>query len=1167
MYSYLRSVVESVMQKSNTEELLAMEHNILDEEEQKESDEAKNGLIDKGNTSDEDDDNEASSSRCSKRKGVITQVIAKGGFINNTIPFEKKAALELFSDLHAGCVVEYLSYMTLHGDERVVKIENILEYNWEDQQLNKMQQALDALKLDKPKFFNTQTSKILGVIKRRSPSSIEVETDYGDHSVELDNIELSFIPRQGDAVNLECNVQLDEGYVDKQGEILEVLNVSPARIETNEKCIVERVFEEFCVLDSNGYVLKEDLPNDCELHLGDILKADLIECSYGKYSRRAIKISLLEKNFGQVKKTLENHSASKHAINIEGKDRYVFSEQWKKEKVTLKVRSNCNRDLTLNSIEIKNSDAAQISVVEPLSPRNLTIGGDISIVLEVHTKFIGESKERFVLHFDNFKFARHLTIIVCNSDIEAKESELRLIAAEHMRVFGRTEAQRSRYYANQVWSTKNVLVQGQPTITKSRFLKHRIGSFDVPVALREIVLGTERRRDMDHELTTHYPYLEGPLTIENYVQRFGVLLHLEEINLTVSMRNYDRERAHFCRDGEFLSLHIENLAERRPSLVLGDTVHAINPWANVNSKDTKIYEGFVHKVLHNRILLKFNAGFQDPYNGEDYRLTFHFSRMPFRKQHFAIRQALTQIGEHTLFPKTIIKHENPQLDIQFKDNTMHLYSDQLRWFNKSLNSIQKRAVANILRGEAKNTPYVIFGPPGTGKTVTLVETVLQLVHNLPSSRLLVCAPSNSAADLITKHIIDSKVLPHGEFIRLVGQNQIERGLIPDELIRHCGTADIGIADNRTESMVVTEAGLKLRCQSKFIALRRIIISTCTTMGNFLQMDFPSNHFTHLLIDEAAQCTEPETMVPIMVLKRGQLILAGDPQQLQSVVIDPKAKQYGMQISLLERLLQLEPYRKDKQRFPDFSGYNPCLLTKLLNNYRALPTIMDVYSKLFYDDELISMVSEKDSRELHLLTDLHEIFKPIRDIPYNQGTFFHGIIGENLQEMDSPSWFNPAEAREVFLTTIHLYRRNVKSDQIGIVTPYSKQVKSIRDMFIVADVVMPKIGTAEEFQGQERDIILISTVRSSETIITSDLKFNLGFVQCRRRMNVGISRARALLIVFGNPNLLSLDDNWRKFILYCAHNNAYFGCELPRSVLKNGNDEDDDDTDSDSQSDS
>lgn len=143
-----------------------------------------------------------------------------------------------------------------------------------------MQEALESLKLDKPTFFNTQLRNILGIISERLSSSIVVETDYGQLTIELDNIEISFIPKQGDNVSLVCNVQLDESYVDKQGEILEVKKVSPARIELQQKCVVERVHEDFVVLDTIAYALKEDVPNGITLHLGDIVMADLIECDY-----------------------------------------------------------------------------------------------------------------------------------------------------------------------------------------------------------------------------------------------------------------------------------------------------------------------------------------------------------------------------------------------------------------------------------------------------------------------------------------------------------------------------------------------------------------------------------------------------------------------------------------------------------------------------------------------------------------------------------------------------------------------------------------------------------------------------------------------------------------------------------------------------------------------
>ncbi|XP_034489960.1 probable RNA helicase armi isoform X2 [Drosophila innubila] len=1027
------------------------------------------------------------------------------------------------------------------------------------------QEILESLKLEKPTYFNTQQRNILGVIKQRLASAIDVETDYGELNVELDNIEISFIPKKGDNVCLECSVQLEEGYVDKQGEILEVLKVSPSRIQTDQRCVVERVFEDFSQLTSDAYVLKEDLPSGIDLHLGDIVKADLIECTLNKYSRRAIKLTLLEKNFGNVKKTLPNTSTNKHPVSIEGKDRLIFAEQWKKENVTFQLRNNTNRIFKLHKIVIQNAANAQINVVEPKTSMQLDVDGEITVIFEVHTKFIGESKEYFTLVFDNFKINRYVTIVVCETESEAQKAELRLIASDQLNVTGRTEDQRTRNYANQVWSTKTVVVPGEAIMTKRRFIKTHLKSYDVPTILREIVLCSEQRHEKEERLNNLYPCLAQRLTFENYVKRFSLLLHLEEIEFTVCIRNFDRERAYFQRDGEYLSLHIENLAERRPSIILGDAVRATNPFVGIDG-NSKSFEGIIHKVLCNRVLLKFNAGFHETYNGEDYRVTFHFSRVSLRKQHHAIERVVSILGEAFLFPNKLNKRQEPQLNVSYKADNMYLNNKNLPWFNTSLNAIQKRAVFNILRGEAENMPYVIFGPPGTGKTVTLVESALQLIRNLPNSRLLIGTPSNSAADLLTKRIIDSNVLSKDEFIRLVSMNHVEKDMIPEELHSYCATADIGIVE--ATQMIVKDSGLRLRCQSKFLCQHRVIISTCTTLGNFHQMDTPPGHFTHVLIDEAGQCSEPESIVPIALLRnnRNQVVLAGDPHQLQSMILDRKAVDLGLSISLLERLLERSPYRKDLLRYPNHSGYNPCVLTKLLNNYRALPSIMSVYSKLFYDDELISMVSEKDSRDANLLADLQTIFGPDTEMPRTHGTFFHGILGENMQEDDSPSWYNPIEARQVFLTAILLYRRNVQPDQIGILTPYAKQVKTLRNLFIGVDVATPKIGTVEEFQGQERDIMLISTVRSSLSVLQSDARLNLGFVRCKKRMNVATSRARCLMIVFGNPNLLSVDECWSQLITYCCNNNAYFGCELPKRLRLAEDQEDDANDSTDGQSD-
>lgn len=520
-----------------------------------------------------------------------------------------------------------------------------------------------------------------------------------------------------------------------------------------------------------------------------------------KYSRRAIKLDPLEKNFGQITKNQISTSCNnKRAVTVEGMDRFIYTEQWKKHHVTLQIKNVGKRDFELKSITIQNPSDAQITVVEPVSSRTIQVGSQISLVFEVHTKFIGESKEFYCLHFDSFKVTRFLTIIVCETEKEAAEANRRLIASQQLVVSGRTARQRSRFYAYQVYSNKSPLVPGVSLSTKRRFVPVRLLSYDVPDKLCAIVLKTESAKGVWDLLAEEYSFFNDNFNFANYAHRFSTMLHLEEIDYSINFRNYDRERAHFIREGEYLSLFIENLSERRPSLVLGDTVNAINPWLEADSKDNKLFQGIVHKVLFNRVHLKFHANFQQKYNGEDYRLEFHFSRFAFRKQHHAISHVCDRLGENFLFPSKVTKRDHIQLDITFKNDDMYLYNEKLNWFNTSLNSIQKRAVYNALRGETDKMAYVIFGPPGTGKTVTLVETILQLVRNVPGARLLVGTPSNSAADLIAKRIIDSKALNHGDFVRLVSQNQVEKDLVLPELAPYCATVDIGTMDSAHDSV-------------------------------------------------------------------------------------------------------------------------------------------------------------------------------------------------------------------------------------------------------------------------------------------------------------------------------------------------------------------------------
>lgn len=118
------------------------------------------------------------------------------------------------------------------------------------------------------------------------------------------------------------------------------------------------------------------------------------------------------------------------------------------------------------------------------------------------------------------------------------------------------------------------------------------------------------------------------------------------------------------------------------------------------------------------------------------------------------------------------------------------------------------------------------------------------------------------------------------------------------------------------------------------------------------MGFPRGHFSHILVDEAGQATEPEIMIPLNFIhsENGQVILAGDPMQLGPVIQSKFAAHFGLDESFLSRLLQQFPYQRDPEGFREFR-YDPRLVTKLVMNYRSLPEILELTNSLFYDSEL------------------------------------------------------------------------------------------------------------------------------------------------------------------------------------------------------------------------
>jgi RNA helicase armi len=305
----------------------------------------------------------------------------------------------------------------------------------------------------------------------------------------------------------------------------------------------------------------------------------------------------------------------------------------------------------------------------------------------------------------------------------------------------------------------------------------------------------------------------------------------------------------------------------------------------------------------------------------------------------------------------------------------------------------------------------------------------------------------------------------------------------------------------------------------------------------MQMKFPKDHFTHVIIDEAGQSTEPETLIPMTLLgkKSGQVILAGDPQQLGPIMISRHAKNLDLELSMLERLLTTnECYARKNDEF------DPRFVTQLKINYRSVPSVLNVYNDLFYNSQLEATINDETSSEAELLSILEDILWNNETANKKCGVYFIDMVnGRNRKVPDSCSWYNEEEMSAIISFLSKINSMGIPFKDCGVITPYALQVKKLKHK---ASTNLPdtdlKIGTVEEFQGQERHIILVSTVRSEERHFNTDSKFGLGFLQCEKRMNVSISRARSLLVVFGRSEILVKDERWKQLIDYTKKNSTY-----------------------------
>lgn len=305
---------------------------------------------------------------------------------------------------------------------------------------------------------------------------------------------------------------------------------------------------------------------------------------------------------------------------------------------------------------------------------------------------------------------------------------------------------------------------------------------------------------------------------------------------------------------------------------------------------------------------------------------------------------------------------------------------------------------------------------------------------MPWSRIIVAAPSNSAANIIVERLIESGRYKGGDFVRFVSFNQIEKDLIPEHLKKYCATVEIGFDDGRRQNATTSANGIQMNCSKSLIVQYRIYISTLSSLGPLMQIKFHQDHFTHVIIDEAGQTVETESLIPIsFVSKRnGQVILAGDPKQLGPVLISHAAKHFKFDKSFLERLSEHEYYQP---RYGAASNeFDRRFVTKLKKNYRSLPSILQVYNKLSYNGELEAEVGESNSPEMNLLRSIQPVLWNRPTANARCGLFFINVsFGTNRRTVESCSWYNDEEAGQVFIFLCKLKNIGIDMKDVGIVS--------------------------------------------------------------------------------------------------------------------------------------
>lgn len=464
-----------------------------------------------------------------------------------------------------------------------------------------------------------------------------------------------------------------------------------------------------------------------------------------------------------------------------------------------------------------------------------------------------------------------------------------------------------------------------------------------------------------------------------------------------------------------------------------------------------------------------------------------------------------------------------------------------QWPIDHLNSFQKDAVRRMI---AAKDLFVIHGPPGTGKTTTMVAAIkTALFYN---KQVLVCAPSNAAADLLTEKLAQAQV----KVLRVGNPARISEEILPYTLDYQIGSHAeakeikrlrklafelkkmaykykryFDKSEKEQKQLMLKESRNILKQISdieKYVvdAAKESTQAFVSTLVGASSQLLRGKKFEVVFIDEAGQALEPACWIPI--LNANKVVLAGDHCQLPPTIKSTEAARLGLEKTLMEKILERQ---------------NRDVVSMLEVQYRMHESIMNFSSDYFYDGMLKAHPSVKE--KLIVVDQQSDGHLPI---------LFIDTSGTGFEEKFNPANTGLSNPEEASLLIAHLQSwlfsnsNNLKTKQlspsISIISPYREQVELLKkevQAHLKEDFKNIRIGTVDGFQGQESDVVYISLVRSNS-------RQEIGFLKDIRRMNVAITRARMRLVVIGDGSTLSNFKFYKSFIKYVesidAHRSAW-----------------------------